>query len=250
MFNKRNLILIPACLCFSLFICSCELIGVNEVKINDDGSGTVCRKVLMDSELLNAFENSDYDIFSDSESDIASFESEEGEAEDRDKDNDESEGDYDKVEFMDEEYTLMEEETLDFDDIDELEDILDEMDVLSDYEITPDSFRCTCTPTEEDSSADSSDNAFAEIIENGGTVKIYLTISFEDEIRDTNGELSEDGMSVTWELSDYDEETEIYAVAGSNTLLIILLIAGGIILVGGIIIAIIVIRNKKNASDI
>jgi len=77
-----------------------------------------------------------------------------------------------------------------------------------------------------------------------------FSVTFPGEVTDHNGELSEDGRTVTWNLFDGPEtlHAEGKAVAGSSFPVWILLVLVGLLIVAAIVITAIVVRKRAAAT--
>lgn len=200
----------------AVIMSGCDIIIHQEVQIEKDGSGVVTVRTLVDEEVKEY-----------------------------------SEGSYDKYKYGGDTYYTDkdEEEEREFEDIDELQEILEENEFFTDLKLTKRSIKGTIDTQAtlyEDMSSDQTQN----MEEYGDYIKMAFTVTFPNKVVDTNGELSEDKKTVTWEYDLNDEEVEIYAKC-SNPLLTVLIVLGVIILVAvaAFVIYMQIQKNKSNSGD-
>lgn len=195
----------------------CEIIVQQDLIIEKDGSGTLTVRTLFDKEAK------DY-----------------------------SDGSYKKIEFNDDTYYTdkNDDEVEEFDDIDELIDILEDNSFLDDVEISTRGISATLDPEKYYDSASDEDKETAEMY--GEYINAAFCITFPYKVVDTNGDLSEDGKTVTWEYDLDDKEFEIYAKC-SNPLVPILIASGCVVVLGAaaaVVIILVVKGKKKKAPEI
>lgn len=195
----------------------CEIIVQQDLVIEKDGSGTFTVRQLLDDEAVEY-----------------------------------SDGNYKKFEYDDDTYYTdkNENEVEEFDDIEELQDLLEDMDFLTDLKISTRGISATLNPKKYlDNASDSEMDDYEEYAE---FIGVAFCITFPYKVVDTNGDLSEDGKTVTWEYKFSDKKFEIYAKC-SNPLVPILIASGCVVVLGAaaaVVIILVVKGKKKKAPEI
>ncbi len=193
----------------------CEIIIQQDLVIEKDGSGTFTVRQLLDDEAV------DY-----------------------------SDGNYKKFEFNDDTYYTDkdENEVEEFEDIEELQELLEDMEFMTDLKVSTRGISATLNPKKYLNNA--SDSEMDDYEEYAEFIGVAFCITFPYKVVDTNGDLSEDGKTVTWEYKFSDKKFEIYAKC-SNPLVPILITAGCVVFLGAaaaVVIILVVKNNKKKAS--
>lgn len=226
--HKRNFkktiatIGMSAALLFALS--GCEMIYTIGLEINKDGSAELTNGMLMDKELYEGL--SEYS--DEGDSDLS---------------------DVEEVKRGKKKYYYIEgDDSEEFDDLDEATEFFeDEMeDAFQDIKITNKSFEATFDPEAfMDAQEDSS-----ELEEYDTDIGIEFSVTFPKKISKTNGELSEDKKTVTWSITDMDEECEMYAKCSSVSVpVIIAIVLCCIIIPCGAYFVITASKKNKNNDD-
>ncbi|MCQ2533006.1 MAG: hypothetical protein MJ172_00310 [Clostridia bacterium] len=218
--TKKVLVLVTAVV-MAAIISGCEMLAVTDIVINKDGSSKITTDVLMDEDLA--------EMFSDS-------------------------GDADDLEEVergkDTYYSSGEGETEKFKTIDDLVEFLEEEMSMEDVEVTTRSFKATIITEEQTDDMLDGDYTSDELLENDVGISLEFTVTFPYKVTDTNGDLSDDKKTVTWEIDYDDDEVEVYATCKSPILTYILIAVGVIVLIA-IVVAVVtlIIKGKKKSDD-